>query len=316
MTLLKALSLAGFIISGGMLVLSLLSNTKSNTLHTMILLFFLLGSTLVYEVINNITKNKKIKSLIPTFVFVFIFAFACGVYFTSPEAVLITTGRYGQGTPEQNRTVDYILGAENAEERFALYFQWYNILHEIGHGIIYHNSDSRPHPVDEEQLVNDFAVAFWSFYGEEDKFRDLEYMVAYALENFERPVDENVTHMEYARNNWGKRDLFTFNNYGWFQFNCVNSSLQEIRPLESVLSEMGVKNINIQPQGTLVYPVIGENTAAEIIYDAVSLLRRWGAVIPDVYHTWDNDPNRHMIQFKKNVLGYLDRLHILASPVK
>ena len=134
----------------------------------------------------------------------------------------------------------------------------------------------------------------------------MKYIVAYALNNFERPVDENTSHMEYGRSRWGKRDFFTFNNYGWFQFNCVNESLREIRTLESVLSDMGVKSVSIQPQQTFIYHTVGEETVADIIYDTVSVLREWGAEIPSIYHTFNNDPNKHMVQEKRNIFGILN----------
>jgi len=86
---------------------------------------------------------------------------------TEKKTVEIITGRYGKGTSEQNEVVDLILGKINTRERFETYFHWYNILHELGHSIMYFNTDVRPHPVNEEQMVNDFAIAYWLYYGED-----------------------------------------------------------------------------------------------------------------------------------------------------
>lgn len=230
-------------------------------------------------------------------------------YFIAKPALLITTGRYGQGKIEDNKLVSSILGEEYAEERFELYFQWYNVLHELGHGIIFSNSKSKSEPVDEEQLANDFAVAFWTYYGEEEKLNKLELIVSNALENLDRPVDENTSHMDYAKKNWGKKELYTFENYGWFQFSCVSSSLNERDTLESVLIKMGVNNIEKQPRKTFVYQTIGEDTVVKIIEDAVAELHKWGAEIPNVYHTFSNDPNNNKCQKIKNVFGVLDILH-------
>jgi len=227
------------------------------------------------------------------------------IYFTAKPALVITTGRYGQGTPEQNEMVNSILGEEDAEERFELYFQWYNVLHELGHGIIFANSESRPESVDEEQLANDFAVAFWAYCGESEKLDELESIVSYALEHLDCPADENTSHIDYGRENWRTKEFNTFNNYGWFQFSCVSKSLAEIRTLESVLIEMGVKNIEIQPQKTFAYQTVGEDTVVKIIENAVTELRGWGADIPSVYHTFSNDPNNHRITEIKNPLGIL-----------
>ena len=228
------------------------------------------------------------------------------VFFLSPKALLITTGRYGQGKEEDNKVVNSIFGEEYAKERFELYFQWYNVVHEIGHGIIFSNGNYRPKIVDEEQLVNDFAIAFWEYYGEEDKFSELEDTVKYALENIRRPVDKDISHMDYARENWGKKEFFTFNNYGWFQFSCVENSLSKKRTLEEVLDEMGVRNIKVQPQKILVYQTIDENTTTKIIADVVTILHEWNVEFPNIYHKFSDDPNVNMIQQKRNILRVLD----------
>ncbi|MCL1917745.1 MAG: hypothetical protein FWG14_05450 [Peptococcaceae bacterium] len=244
----------------------------------------------------GVSINMKTRILALALVVVLLFGLAA-CDFTSGTVIQITTGLYGKGTIEQNKEVDSIFGEEYAEERFELNFHWFNIVHELGHGIIAFNGGSRLDSVDQEQLVNDFAVAFWTYYGEEEKLKELEALTAYALENVKRPVDENTTHIEYAREKWktpgGFEELFTFNNYGWFQFSCVSDSLRERRSLESVLTQMGVKDIAVQPQKTLVYPTVGKDTVPQIIGDAVSLLHEWGAELPDVYVTFSDEPHMH-----------------------
>lgn len=215
------------------------------------------------------------------------------------RVIEIITGRYGKGTPDDNRIVDMVLCAEYAKERFELYFHWYNLIHEIGHGLLCFNSDTRLHPVNEERLVNDFAVAYWIRYGEKEKLDELNAIVTYALEHLKRPVCIGTTYIEYAVENWGTEELHNFNNYGWFQFNCVKSSLLESKTLESILPRMGVKNIRIQPARELNYLLTEEDSALKIAEDAIRVLREWGAVIPDAIITFDNDPNRHMCNIKQ-----------------
>lgn len=210
------------------------------------------------------------------------------------KAIEIITGRYGVGTPEQNQVVDSILGGIYARERFEIYFHWYNILHELGHSIIYFYTDERPHPVNEEQLVNDFAVAYWLTYGENEKLKFLDEIITYALAHLKCPAPSGVTHITYAYEKWGTDELFNFNNYGWFQFNCVKESLLKRRDLPTVLIQMGLKNIQIQPRETYTYPLINENMARQVIKDAVSTMQKWGVELPEAYITFDNDPNRHM----------------------
>ena len=128
---------------------------------------------------NKKKKKKKIKvgpiylSLLD-FVSLIILFFVILVYLISPRRYAITTARYGQGSEEDNKNVEIAMGKNHTEERFRLYFQWYNVVHEIGHGVMIYNSDRKVSPAKGEQLANDFAVAYWLYYGEEDKIEMLE----------------------------------------------------------------------------------------------------------------------------------------------
>ena len=213
---------------------------------------------------------------------------------TNGKAIEIITGRNGKGTSVENNIVSSIFGELNTKEKFKLYFYWYNVIHELGHGIMAFNCESRPHPVIEEQFVNEIAVAFWLYYGEEEKINDLYSIVSYALSKFICPAKEGVSHIEWAHENWGTDEVMNFNNYGWFQMNCVNDALLKRKCLELTLIQAGVNNINVQPQKTLIFSKLEETTVSDIISQAAFLLREWGVVLPDVHNSFDNDPNRHM----------------------
>lgn len=210
------------------------------------------------------------------------------------KSIEIITGRYGLGTEEQNSAVDSILGGSSAKENFELYFHWYNLIHELGHGIMCFNGAIRPHPVEEERLVNDFAVAFWLYYGEERKVEALKGIVSHALAHVTRPIASGISHIDYAATNWGKREFWSFNNYGWFQFSCVADSLASAKSLSPVLELMGVLDARVQPRQTFAYSLDDDNAPRDIVMNAAAVLRRWGAVIPAVRLTFINDPNRHM----------------------
>ena len=259
---------------------------------------------MILEVMKMKAKNKGFKTLIPSIILVSVLIIVPIIYYTAPQVAYVTTGLYGQGSAEQNEMVDSILGKESARERFELYFYKHNVLHEIGHVIVIFNRDNRPETVDEEQLVNDFAVAFWAHYGIDGQNDELADIVSYAIGNFDRPAPANQSHLEYARENWGKRGFFTFNNYGWFQFSLVEHSLNNRKSLEEVLVEMGVKNVNVQPMKTLTYPS-GEESVPKLIADAAEELRNWGVELPPFFHTFHSDPNRHMVQIKRNMFGYM-----------
>ncbi|MCC8122230.1 MAG: hypothetical protein LIO58_01630 [Oscillospiraceae bacterium] len=221
---------------------------------------------------------------------------------TSDPVAVIANGLYGQGTEEQNATVDALLGGENPQESFELYFQWYNSVHELGHSITtsYGTYDSENmnlrHMVEEEQLVNSFAVAFWMYYGEEEKLDELEVIVERALSNITPPV-EDMSHLDFMRKaiDEGKfNEVFTLETYGWFQYNIVRDALRQrdSLDLESILAQMtGNGNVKLQAQETLVYPTLGADMVPEILADVTSTMRDLGVAVPDIYVTFSTDPN-------------------------
>ncbi|HWT74888.1 MAG TPA: hypothetical protein VN258_09255 [Mobilitalea sp.] len=76
---------------------------------------------------------------------------------------VIKTGKYETGSEEQKNNFILCFGSENTQETFDIYFHWYNVIHEFGHILF----SMKEHPftiTDEEQLVNNFAVAYWKYY--------------------------------------------------------------------------------------------------------------------------------------------------------
>lgn len=70
------------------------------------------------------------------------------------------------------------------KERFCLYFQYYNVLHELGRGLLRYNNGVSILIVDEEQLANDFAIAYWNYYGESFIVKRLENINCTSLQLF------------------------------------------------------------------------------------------------------------------------------------
>ena len=225
---------------------------------------------------------------------------------TSDPIAVIVNGLYGQGTEEQNAMIRGLLGGEYARERFELYFQWYNSIHELAHVITVHNGTYDPqnmglrHMVDEEILANSFAVAFWMYYGEDGKLDALEEMVEYVLSNITPPVDD-MSHLDFMREGVdGERYVpFTFEVYGWFQFSLVRDILHERDSLDlaSLLTEMTGGNVQAQPRQVFIYETLGTDMVPIILADAISILRDWGVDFPDVYVSFSTDPNMHAMQY-------------------
>jgi len=207
------------------------------------------------------------------------------------DLAIIVNGMYGRGSLEENEMIHSLLGGADARRRFELYFQWYNTVHELGHLITFHNGTYIPsntdssmemrHMVEEEILVNSFAVAFWMHSGEIEKIEALEEVVEYVLSNITPPV-ENMPATDFMREVVdGERDApFTFEVYGWFQFSLVRDILRERDSLDltAILAEMTGRHIDIEQVQTLVYPTLGIDMVAEILADVVSILREWGGI--------------------------------------
>lgn len=255
-------------------------------------------------------KSKRIKigsieleidwtTIVALAVFIFIFV----AYFLSPKRYLITTASYNKGSKEENALVEKVMGKENIEERFEIYFQWYNVVHELGHGMLRYNSDLKISRAKEEQLVNDFAVAYWMYYGETDKLVELADIANYAASQLESPIKDETKYLEYADKNFNTKEFQTFNNYGWFQFTCVKESIKNMKNLDEVLNEMEIHNYKLNKQETLEYPTINEEISGIIIDDAIKNFNEWGLYYPKAHQKFSNNPNNNYSRPGRKVLG-------------
>ena len=232
------------------------------------------------------------------------------IYSFSPRVYSVTTALYNQGTEKDQENVITAMGSENTEERFRLYFQWYNVIHELGHGLMYYNNGVNINVADEEQLVNDFAVAYWKYYGEEEKVKELENIVNYAVKNIGTNYENGVDYLALGKENSNgksfKNSFFNFNDYGWFQFSSVKHSFETNKSLEEVLKEMGFSNFKLGRKRTLRYSKIDEDTSTKIINDAVKNFKSWGFEYPDATHHYDKDPNMNMSASRVKFLNLIE----------
>ena len=204
---------------------------------------------------KNVVKEEKKKFEIKLIsspidaISLILVAFFFIAYIFSPKMYWITTAKRTNWNEKNNNNVITAMGEENTEERFRLYFQYYNVLHEIGHGLIYYNHGVDIPVIEEEQLVNDFAVAYWNYYGEPEKLEELYDIVTYAVEhvgdNYKNGVDYMENAKKHSTRNSIKREFFNFNDYGWFQFSSVKHSIEQNKSLEEVLKEMGIKDFKL-----------------------------------------------------------------------
>ena len=217
------------------------------------------------------------------------------------DAIMIITGRYGQGTPEETEMVASILGGENSQERFNAYFNWFNIVHEVGHivsDIIGNEFDyqSAEGFFAEERFANAFAVAFWAHFGDEETLDLVREAISHAAEYLEPPAAEIENLSDFAEI-WTAGELeFSFENYGWFQFNMVSEVLNDMRDLETLLADHGFELTEGLPQQDLTFSSIGENDISEILAEVFTVLSELGIEMPaDIYHVLSPNPNDHMV---------------------
>lgn len=225
----------------------------------------------------------------------------------SPNMYWVTTAKWTNWDETNTANVKSAMGEENTEERFRLYFQYYNVVHELGHGLLKYNKGVKLHVVDEEQLVNDFAVAYWNYYGEPEKMAELYDIVTYAVENvgdnYKNGVDYIELGKEHSSYNDIDNDFFNFNDYGWFQFSSVKHSIEQNKSLEEVLKEMGFKDFKLTEKTVLEHKVINEQESTRIVNEAAQNFNDWGLYFPKVYQTFDDDPNMNYSKRFKDYFG-------------
>ena len=212
----------------------------------------------------------------------------------------VVTAKYG-ATNEYKEFIDKTFGT-NAEERFRVYFQWYNVVHELAHGLITYNSNisyvdrlvkSKQEGYLEEQLVNDFAVAYWKKYGDSDKVQMVKDTVDYILSNMKDPTDGKKTYLEYGKEIMSSSKEPTFEEYGWFQFSCVKAAFEKNLTLEEAYKNLGLaKEVKFDDE-KLSYDKIDETVSDKVISDTVAKFKKWGLNIGEIYHAFDNDPNNN-----------------------
>ncbi len=220
-----------------------------------------------------------------------------------PDGLMVYTGRYGTGNEEENAFINKVMGP-NAEDNYKLYFYWYNVVHESGHGLMMFNGNKKQTYAENEMLVNKFAVAYWRRFGEEEKIIKLEQIVDYALSQLNNPAKNGQSIVEWFNENYeNQMKNQSFNDYGYFQFASVKEALESDKSLEDIVYEMTDKRVTITDK-LLTYNSIDEESSTQVIMDASDNYREWGLNYPEhdmIVHNYINQPNNHYSTTLKNV---------------
>lgn len=169
----------------------------------------------------------------------------------------------------------------DGEKFYRTYFMKFNPVHEVGHAIR-EKYDIQSSMYEEEQSVNDIAVAYWREVGEEEFINDLEIELKEALSKMERPIPEGVDPGEYFNENYHTLGDDP-NLYGYFQFTFVLNSIEKSETLHEALQ----KNIGNQikdKKDVLEYDIVGVSAAdpKDVVGNFVQYLKLYNVDVPDI----------------------------------
>ncbi len=155
----------------------------------------------------------------------------------------ILTGKYETGTEEQKAPFKNMFG-KDVLYKFDLYFQWYNIIHELGHCLL-DVLDINMENVDEEFWVNRFAIAYWKKANGSNRLAELKGMLDQTLLAMQNPVPQGQNYLDFFKSIWQSMPEMSEEQrtliYGYFQFSCVTEAMKREDDLVDLLQDMGVK---------------------------------------------------------------------------
>jgi len=207
----------------------------------------------------------------------------------------IITGQLEKGTQAQKESFIQLFGEEDTQAKFDLYFHWYNIAHEYGHCLLaYHGKGMGK--VQEELLVNRFAVSYWKAAGLTDELDELKVLLENILKSFPNPVPEGRSLVEWYTEIWGSDLLMSVPVYGYLQFKGVLLAMEGNESLTEWLDSVGIRYAGKSLESkSAVYPINSES-AALYLMDLQNNLKRLGVSIPSAGVQLIDDPTTHCAQ--------------------
>lgn len=203
----------------------------------------------------------------------------------------IYTGLWDKGSEEAREPFIKLFSDEYKAGQFhKIYFQWYNLIHEFCHSL---RCDQYGIQVDwskegasEEQMVNDFAVAYWKKFGESSKLEFIMNEINGILKRISNPVPKGEEFLDYFNTHFGE-ETSSVELYGFLQFTCVKRAFDSSETLSEVLNRFGIKNKDICEK-KLIYT---DGYDPQIIVDdCCKILNKMGVKTPKVEVVLVDDP--------------------------
>ena len=192
----------------------------------------------------------------------------------------IVSGRYETGTQVQQMGYNQLFGNERIQEKFDLYFHWFNIVHEIGH-IIVDIQKIDMDKVDEELFVNCFAVSYWRSVDECNNLEKVQCIIEDILKHMPSPIPHGATFNDFFKSIWGTEQMNSVMMYGYFQISCVSEAFKSNKSLSELLSEVGYENVDMSVIKPYNEGVNSENTN-KVLNQCIKNLNSIGVKVNDV----------------------------------
>ncbi|GKX67640.1 hypothetical protein [Inconstantimicrobium mannanitabidum] len=192
----------------------------------------------------------------------------------------IISGRYETGTLSQQMGYNQLFGEERIQEKFDLYFHWFNIVHEIGH-IILDIQKIDMNKVDEELFVNSFAVSYWRSVDTCNNLTKVKCMIEDILKCMPNLIPQEITFKEFFKSIWGTEQMNSVMMYGYFQMSCVSEAFKSNKSLSDLLLEAGYENIDESAFKPYNEEVNSKN-ANKVLSQCINNLNDVGVKINDV----------------------------------
>ena len=210
---------------------------------------------------------------------------------------IIMSGRYETGTAEQQQGYAMLLGADNIQYKFDLYFHWYNLVHELGH-CIKCGTRAEMTNLREEMYVNELAVSYYRLLGEDSRLSELESMIANSIANIPSPVPEGRDFIEFYESIWGTDQLMNVMVYGYLQLNSVLMALRGNRTLADVLGDIGISIDSSKALAHCDLPIASES-AETFLRTARENMIALGVDVPEIRLELQDNPEIQCARYGK-----------------
>jgi hypothetical protein len=192
----------------------------------------------------------------------------------------IISGRYEYGSKDQQEGYHQLFGTENIQEKFDIYFHWFNLIHEVGH-ILVDLQNIELDQVEEELFANSFAVAYWRTVDKGDNLKRVQNIVEDILNVMPSPIPVGSSFQDYFKSIWGTEIMNSVMMYGYFQISCVEEAFKLNKSLKDVLLEVGYEDTDVSSLKAYLEEVNSSNSG-KVLSECISNLNDIGIKIADV----------------------------------